>query len=193
MDSLADRIALKALEDAPFDGWSAEALRRAAEACGQKPLIADALFPDGAAGAARHVSGIFDRLMMAKLKGTKIAEMRVRDRIALAVMTRLELMTPHRQGLKVMLSTWTNPMAAPRAAKTLWASANTIWAWAGDTATDYNRYTKRGLLAAVMVSTTLYWLQDTSPKAANTRAFLERRIENVLTIGRAIGRRKKAA
>jgi ubiquinone biosynthesis protein COQ9 len=75
----------------------------------------------------------------------------------------------------------------------LWRSADRIWTWAGDTATDYNHYTKRALLSGVMASTTLFWMQDNSPASAASRAFLDRRIDNVLNIGRLLGTLKKKA
>ncbi|NBX65473.1 MAG: COQ9 family protein [Proteobacteria bacterium] len=192
MNHLKDAIALAALDDAPFDGWTMAALGRAAQNLGKPALMAEALFPEGIADATRHVTDIFDRRLMAELKGIKTQDLRVRERIALAVMTRFQIMTPYKPGLRVALAVWTNPFQAPRAAKTLWASADKIWVWAGDTATDYNHYTKRALLSGVMASGLLFWLQDQSPKGADTRAFLERRIDSVLALGRLVGRRKAA-
>ena len=55
-----------------------------------------------------------------------------------------------------------------------------MWRWAGDTATDYNYYSKRLILSGVITATRLYWFDDSSDDFANTRAFLERRIENVM-------------
>ncbi|MBU6235943.1 MAG: COQ9 family protein [Alphaproteobacteria bacterium] len=182
--AIKDKITLKALENAPFDGWGMGALCRAATECGQTAQMAEALFADGPRGASRHVAELFDRRMMAQLKNVDTAKMKVRERIALAVMTRLDLMAPYRAGLQVAL---TRPSVT-----CLWRSADKIWIWAGDTATDYNHYTKRGLLAGVMASTMLYWLQDSSPRYTATRDFLARRIENVLSIGRILGKKKAA-
>ena len=55
-----------------------------------------------------------------------------------------------------------------------------MWRWAGDTATDYNYYSKRLILSGVIASTRLYWFDDDSEDFAKTRTFLERRIENVM-------------
>ena len=57
-----------------------------------------------------------------------------------------------------------------------------MWRIAGDTSTDFNFYTKRGLLAGVYGSTVLYWLSDVSEDQKDTWAFLERRIADVMTI-----------
>lgn len=191
--SLKDAIILRALSAAPLQGWTLDALREAAVAEGQKPQMADALFAS-LNEAARHASDLFDRMAMEQLANIDIAGMKVRERIAAAVRTRLDLMAPYREGLRVSAAHWTRPLRTMRAAGPLWRSADRIWAWAGDTSQDYNHYTKRALLSGVMASTFLYWLQDNSPGGVSTRGFLDRRIENVMTAGKFIGSfRKKAA
>lgn len=178
-----DKIILSALKLAPVNGWSKSTLADAARAEGMDPLMVEALFPCGAKDAAAQVSDYFDRLLMGQLKSVDAQSMRTRDRIAHAVMTRLDLMAPYRDGLKPAMAA----RLRLKGARALWRSANVIWTWAGDTATDYNRYTKRGLLAGVMLSTTLYWFQDNSPGFRGTHAFLERRIGNIMDAGRVIG------
>lgn len=186
---MKDLIVERALKDAPAQGWSMDALRQAAKTCGAKPQMADAMF-DSADDARAYLSDVFDRRMMEQLGSIDTTNMRVRDRITIAVQTRLDLMAPYRTGLRV------TTMPRIRMIKTLWRSADHIWVWAGDTATDYNRYTKRALLSGVMASIFLFWLNDETPGFAATRAFLGRRIENVLTAGKVLGtlgKRKTAA
>jgi ubiquinone biosynthesis protein COQ9 len=60
-----------------------------------------------------------------------------------------------------------------------------MWRAAGDTATDFNFYTKRAILGAVYSSTLLAWLSDESQDMADTRAFLRRRIEGVMRFEKA--------
>jgi ubiquinone biosynthesis protein COQ9 len=59
-----------------------------------------------------------------------------------------------------------------------------MWSAAGDEARDASYYTKRSLLAAVWTSTFLFWLDDRSPDFEATWAFLDRRIDNVMQIGK---------
>ena len=61
-----------------------------------------------------------------------------------------------------------------------WRSADRMWRLAGDTATDLNHYTKRVTLSAVYGSTLSVFVHDDSENFADTRAFLDRRIENVM-------------
>ena len=60
-----------------------------------------------------------------------------------------------------------------------------IWHACGDTATDYNWYTKRGLLAGVYAATELFMITDYSPGYADTWKSLDRRLEDVKRIGSA--------
>jgi ubiquinone biosynthesis protein COQ9 len=57
-----------------------------------------------------------------------------------------------------------------------------IWRRAGDKAVDFNFYSKRALLAAVLSSTTLCWLDDKSENHTKTWEFLDRRISDVMRI-----------
>ena len=54
----------------------------------------------------------------------------------------------------------------------------------GDDGGGTSYYTKRSLLVAVWTSTYLCWLEDRSAHFADTFAFLERRIDNVMQLGR---------
>jgi ubiquinone biosynthesis protein COQ9 len=55
-----------------------------------------------------------------------------------------------------------------------------MWRLAGDTATDYNHYTKRLTLSGVYTTTLLAWLDDDSEGFAETGAFLDRRLADVM-------------
>jgi ubiquinone biosynthesis protein COQ9 len=64
----------------------------------------------------------------------------------------------------------------------LYKTVDLIWRRAGDKAVDFNFYSKRVLLAAVLSSTTLCWLDDKSENKAKTWEFLDRRISDVMRI-----------
>lgn len=190
--SIKDAILQAALPDIAFDGWTEAVLERGAVSAGFKADMARAVFPRGGLDAAVHFSGLIDRRMLAALKKTDTGAMRVRDRIALAVSKRFEALEPHREAERLAAALWVRPIRKIEGAKLLWKTADVIWVWAGDTATDYNRYTKRVLLSGVLASTLLYWLTDLSPARRDTEDFLARRIDNVLRLGQIAGRFKKA-
>ena len=83
------------------------------------------------------------------------------------------------------------PGNAMLAARLVSASVDDIWYAVGDTSTDFSYYTKRGLLAAVYGATVLYWLSDESDGQAETWAFLDRRLGDVMSIPKVTARAKR--
>ena len=77
------------------------------------------------------------------------------------------------------------PQNAARGARLGWRAADAMWRAAGDAATDYNHYSKRMTLGAVYAATIAVFLDDESEGHADTRAFLARRIENIMQFERA--------
>lgn len=185
--ALRDRVLLAALPDVPFDGWGDSLLDRAAAKTDLSRGEIGRLFPAGATDLAAHLSGWADRKMEEKLLTLSLADLRVRDRIALGVRTRLEILAPYKAAVQAALGASVDPRRARMLPRRLWQSADRMWWLAGDTATDYNHYTKRLLLSGVIASTTLYWLSDTSHGHTDSWQFLDRRIDEVLKLGRGIG------
>ena len=186
------RILDKALTHVPFDGWSEAALMVGAEDAGYDPAMALDAFPGGVPDALDYAAERADSAMLEALEAKGLDKMRVRDRVAAAVRTRLELSAPHREAIQRALAVLALPHNLPLAAKTLWRTVDAIWYAAGDQATDFNYYTKRGLLAGVYSATLLYWLNDHSPDHADTWAFLQRRIDEVMQVPKAMARTREA-
>lgn len=185
---LQDQILAIALEDVPFDGWRWDIIETAAEKAGLDKDIALAIFPAGLSDVLRHFSDWADRQMLISLADINPNEMRVRDRIQRGVQTRLEILEPNKEAVRAASVYWLVPFRKIEAGKVVWQTADIIWKWAGDDATDYNHYTKRGLLSGVITTTTMAWLNDTSENHAETSAFLDRRIDNVLKVGGFAGK-----
>jgi ubiquinone biosynthesis protein COQ9 len=180
------------LPDVPFDGWSRAALRAAARRIGLPPAEAPALFPNGPADFAACFSRWADRRMLDRLERLPLDQLRVHERVALAVNTRLEIVEPWREAVRRALTILSLPQNTPLAIRLLYETVDGIWYAAGDSATDFSFYTKRATLAGVYAATLLYWLEDHSPGSANTRAFLDRRLADVARIGRARQRAQTA-
>lgn len=190
-ESIKDAILQAALPDIPFDGWGLQTIEKAAENAGYPKSMVTSVFPAGIKDVIVHFSGWADRQMLARLQSQKMPD-KVRARIALAVRTRLEILAAHKEAERLAIAYWLGPFKKWEGAKLVWKTADVIWNWAGDTATDYNHYTKRGLLCGVLSATTLFWLSDRSPESEDSWAFLDRRIENVLSVGKIVGRFKTA-
>jgi ubiquinone biosynthesis protein COQ9 len=173
------------LPNVAFDGWTDKALAHAAKQAGYEAIDARRAFPRGPAQAVAYFSAETDRRMIAALEQMDLPSMRIRDRIAGAVRTRLELLAPHKEAVRRAVAFEALPGNAPRALKAVYRTVDAMWHAAGDTATDWNFYTKRALLAGVYTSTVLIWLADQSEDCAETWAFLDRRIEDVMRIEKA--------
>jgi len=184
--NVQDDILAAALPDVVFDGWSWDVICDAAVRAGHSVNIARAVFPEKMIGVQDHFADWADRAMLDALKDVTPEDLRVRDRIRVAVLARFEVLNPHKDAMNQSLHFWLWPMRKPRAAKITWRTADVIWNWAGDDARDYNRYTKRGLLSGVIASTTMIWLNDNADNMHKTEAFLDRCIENVMQLGKAI-------
>lgn len=188
LQTLRDDLIDAVLPHVPFDGWTHAALRRAAEEAGRSMDEAHRAFPHGPAGMVEHFSLMSDRRMLEALEKIDLASMRVPDRIAAAVHARLEQAAPHREAVRRAVAFLSLPHNAALGARCLYRTVDAIWRAAGDTATDWNFYSKRGLLAGVFGATVLYWLGDKSDGFSDTWAFLDRRLADVAQLQRTTGR-----
>jgi len=191
IDKIRETLLLATLPHVPFDGWSNAALRVGAEDAGLSPAEALNAFPAGPAEALALFSDWADRQMLARLDQLDLGAMKVRDKVAAGVRLRLEVLEPHKEAVRRGLAVLALPPNAGQGLKGLHGTVDAVWTMAGDRATDYNYYTKRLLLAGVLSSTTLFWLNDRSEGHAATWAFLERRIDEVLKVGGRLGKTMK--
>jgi ubiquinone biosynthesis protein COQ9 len=186
--SQRDELLERFLEHAAFEGWSRQALRAAAEDLALSPAEAELLYPGGPAELYEDFVVKIHRLMNEGLAPRDISSLRVHEKVALAVSLRLEAMLPHREAVRRGLSFLALPRNAGLGLKILYSSVDEIWRAVGDRSTDYNFYSKRLLLAGVYSTTLLFWLDDRSEDQKDTKAFLERRINEVLKVGGQFGK-----
>ena len=121
-----------------------------------------------------------DQSMAAALPPHELATMKIRERIRVLVQYRLDAVAGQEEAVRRALSIMAMPQNAARALKLGWRSADVMWRLAGDTATDYNHYTKRAILASLYGATLTVFVADDSEGKAETRAFLDRRIDGVM-------------
>ena len=195
MNAIKDKIIMTALKTIEAEGWSWHGIEIASKEAGFKDGVEYAVFPVGLTDAVSHFSDMIDRMMMDRLSSIKTDQLRTRERIAAAVMTRFQVLAEleARPAVKASLSYWALPTRVMMGQQILWRTADAIWAWAGDQSTDYNRYTKRGLLNSILIGTSLVFIDDDSADLSITEAFLNRRIDNIMDIGKAIGGAKTMA
>jgi ubiquinone biosynthesis protein COQ9 len=174
----------------PFSGWSDAALQQAATQAGYKPAYVQMLLLDGIDEMVDFFYLQQDAALQAAIQQLPLAKMRIRERISEAVWLRIQLNEPYKLLIKKTLPYLAMPWRWPLKQRVLWRCVDLIWHEAGhDKSVDYNYYTKRTLLAGVYSATLLYWLADNSVGYHETKAFLARRIENVMQIAKFMARK----
>ncbi len=180
LDELRAALAPLIPGNAVFDGWSEKALDVAASELGVPADRARLCFPGG---PVEMIDAWFDAIDLAMARAfplERIDRMKIRERIRELVLHRIAVINPHKEALRRALAILAHPQNAMTAAKLAWRAADRMWRIAGDRATDFNHYSKRGILSALYMSTLLVYLDDTTDDLSATRGFLDRRIDDVM-------------
>ena len=185
LEELRGALACDLPADVAFDGWTTTALQATAERLGVDGDVARLAFPDGALQMIDAWFASVDADMLAACPSETLATLKIRERITTLVESRLSILAPNREALRRAQAILANPVHAAAAARLGWRAADAMWRAAGDTATDYNHYTKRAILGSVYAATLLIFINDDSEEWADTRAFLARRIDGIMRFEKA--------
>lgn len=173
------------LPEVAFEGWSEEAARaaavRASLTAGEQALAAPQ-------GVVNLIDALFDAAeaeARAALAAIDLNAMRVPDKVKCGVLAWLAALEPNREAVRRAASRGFLPWSAGPALQRTWKVADMIWTAAGDASEDYNRYSKRGLLAAVLPAIVLYWADHPAPEDLD--GFVSRRLANASGIGQRAG------
>jgi ubiquinone biosynthesis protein COQ9 len=188
LDELRVALAPFLPRQAAFDGWRPAAVESAARLAGVDPEIAKLAFVEGPSGMIDAWFSSIDVRMAETFQREALAAMKTRDRITALVQARLALLEVDREALRRALAILALPQNLSFSARLGWRAADSMWRLAGDTAVDYNHYTKRATLGAVYGATLLVFLDDTSEGQADTLAFLTRRIDGIMRFEKAKAR-----
>jgi ubiquinone biosynthesis protein COQ9 len=180
LDELRLHLAPVIADAAVFDGWSETALAMAAQQAGVDADVARLAYKGGAMDMIGAWIETIDAAMAVALPPEKLAQMKIRERIRSLVQFRLDAVKGREEALRRAVAIMAMPQNVTAALRTGWHSADVMWRLAGDTATDYNHYTKRATLASIYGATLAVFLDDESEHKAETRAFLDRRIDGVM-------------
>ncbi|HWJ37462.1 MAG TPA: COQ9 family protein [Sphingomicrobium sp.] len=184
LERLRRELALAVGENAVFDGWTRAAVDSAARQLGVDPVQARLAVPKSQVGMIDLYIQEIDRALEAYFVPERIEGLKIREKIRVLVWHRLQAMGPAREAVRRAIGILAMPQNLPNALRIGWRTADLMWRLAGDTSSDFNHYTKRMTLSAVYGSTLLVWLDDKSEGWAETAAFLDRRIEDVMKFER---------
>ena len=174
------------LPEVVFDGWSEVAATAAAEKAGLSPGEQALAAPRGVIDL---LEGFFDEAEERAgqaLKEQDLTGMRVPDKVKQGVLAWLAELEPHREAVRRAAARGFLPWGAGPALQRSWKVADMVWTAAGDRSEDYNRYSKRGLLASVLPAIVLHWADN--PSSEDLESFIDRRLSHASGVGRMAGR-----
>lgn len=166
-----------ALDRAPTMGWNARMVASACAACGLSDGDRELLLPNGPRDLAALLWRRNDAAALASLAEVDPNALKIRERIARGVSARLEAAAASPEAEKRVAGFMALPTNADLALRLTWATADGIWRWAGDVATDWNHQSKRTILSGILIPAMTLRLFDGKDAAD---AFVAARIENVM-------------
>ena len=175
-----DLILQAVLQDVAFEGWTDVMVQRAAVRAGLPDGAGRLYFPDGPVEIIRYWSEQMDASAREEIEGLDLESLKIRERVTQGVILRLQQIGRHEEAARRAQARLSLPDGLSTGAAVMWSAADMIWRAIGDTSTDGNFYSKRAVLSGVLASTAPVWLNDALPNKPDARAFLDRRIENVM-------------
>src|SRR5580698_10817492 len=179
------QVLAEALKLAPERGWTWAMTKAAGAAAGFSLGETGLLLPGGPRDLAALQSRAGDAAAMAALAGVDPKSLKIRERIRRGAMARTDAAMADEAATRRWAGFLALPGNAALGLRLVWESADAIWTWAGDASTDQNHYSKRALLAGILMATLLVRLSQGEEAAAAT---LDRRIEAVMAFERFKGR-----
>lgn len=180
METSQHKILSYCLKNCIFDGWTEKLLADACENAGLEPNYHRVIFPFGVVDL---IDFYVDETSDYVAKNLKTDGLRTHEKIREAVKLRLIKHSKDKEIIKLCLAVYAkHPL---RGMSATYRVVDSMWRICGDTATDWNFYSKRALLAGVYSSTLLYWLNDNSDNNEATWKFLDSRLKNIAELGKA--------
>ncbi|MFN3213231.1 MAG: COQ9 family protein [Henriciella sp.] len=183
---LLDRWLDALLPRVPDTGWTMVSAKQVAReidlSAGEQALAA----PNGITDLIdRFIDRAVDEALVG-LSTETMVNLRTHERVAAGLKAWLNALDPHREAVRKAAGHGLLPWGAGAAVKRIWSIADAIWEAAGDTATDYNRQTKRALLSAVIPRIVLYWLEQ--PDSDRVDRFIMQRLQEAMKLGQTGGK-----
>lgn len=166
-----------ALKLAPVHGWTRRTAVLAGQAIGMSAAETELLIPHGGADLAALLSRRHDHRALATLAEVHASNLKIRERIRRAVEARLDAAAQDEPATRRWMGFLALPANLALAGRLAWESADVLWRWAGDEATDENHYSKRAILAGILSSAMAIRMTQGRKVALD---FVDRRIEDVM-------------
>lgn len=184
-DDIQQRVLSAALQHVKVLGWSTAAMETAAVQLGLSPAVVGS-FPRREGHLVEAFNEDCNRRLKEELakRAEELKRMRVRERVELGIKLRLEMITSLLESWPNALAVQARPSEVSHSFRNYSDIADIIWRAAGDKSTDFNWYTKRGSVVCIYIATEIHLLTDTSGDFIASWKFLQRRIDDVMAIGK---------
>ena len=187
IEDLKKKILFSVLEILPYEIFDGNIISKACENINIQKEYSNLLFPNGRVEVLEFFRDYIDEIMLKRINKELVNINNITAKIYESIKIRLEILDIHRIIIPKIISFYSMSWNHFKLYPYTWKSMNLIWRVAGgDKSTDFNYYTKRGLLTGVYWSTILYWLQDESLNYQSTHDFLQRELNLVVKIGRKL-------
>lgn len=177
-EATEQRVLDEAVRLSPRIGWSGDLAVEAGKAAGLSPAETELLLPHRSQDLAALLSRRHDAAAMRALEVLDPASLKIRERIRTGVIARLDAARTDEAAVRRWAGFLAFPTNLPLALRLVWESADHLWRWAGDTATDENHYSKRAILSGILITCLALDLGSGRQAAL---AHLDRSIENVMS------------
>ena len=151
---------------------------------GVDPETACFYFPKLPEDLLRHYARWQDEKMRANLNEIANSELRSSEKLFQALMNRYQEEAPYRPALHRAAALLSLPPYSALGPQMVWETADLLWQGVGDKALDWNYYSKRGILASILLAGFPVFLQDETPDLSQTSAFLRHRFADTAKIPR---------
>ena len=162
--------------------WTSEDASQAASKAGLTEAEQALAAPAGVVDLIDHLFDQAAELTQKQASETCLDAYRTHQQIERLIRIWLEALAPNRLAIEKALRHGLVPWQAGPGLGRVWKTSDMIWNLAGDTATDYNHYSKRLLLSAAMPPILFYWCSE--PSDSQLEVFITRQLKRAMWAGR---------
>jgi ubiquinone biosynthesis protein COQ9 len=177
--NLKDQFLKQVIYKAELGSWNQEMLQSTSIEIGLAPNHYRLWFPEGAKDVINFLESTYDQEMLEILSGADqingiSAKIRFAVKIRICKTSRSKLLAIKNSNF------YLTPFNQKLALNIAWRSVDLIWRYAGDTALDFNYYSKRTLLQGVYLASQTYYNLDSSEGDYLTQEFIDKALDTVL-------------
>lgn len=184
--ALRERWVDALLPHVAFDGWTRESTSIAAKEAKISEAEQALAAPGGTLDLINHFFDRAEKQLKSRLEAEDFSDLGVRGKVARSVKLWLEALEPHREPVRRAAQRAFVPWRTGPAAGRAWKVSDIIWTGIGDTSADYNKYSKRGILAATLPSIVFAWADGSADEALDL--LIEKHLTRAMKIGQTGGK-----